>query len=80
MAFLPTNQINLISLFELQTVIDQEKSRGHHVVHVVWNAIAVTTYQFLKITPAQKNSSLGPQKAKTTPKLSQNQISELKET
>ena len=27
-----------------------------------------------------QNSSLGPQKAKTTPKLSQNQISELKET
>ena len=41
----------------------------------------LTPKQFLSPTPTTNNSPLGPQKSKKmTPKLSQNQMSELKET
>ena len=39
-----------------------------------------TPKQFLNLTLNQKNSPIRPQKVKTTPKLSRNQTSKLKET
>ena len=39
-----------------------------------------TPKQFFEPDIDHKNSPIGPQKVKTTPKLSQNQMSELKET
>ena len=39
-----------------------------------------TPKQFLSLTLNGKDSPIGPQKFKTTPKLSQNHMSELKET
>ena len=39
-----------------------------------------TSEQFFIPTPAPKIARLGPKKSKMTPKLSQNQMSELKQT
>ena len=44
-----------------------------------WSMTYIDHKTVIETYPDQKNSQLGPQKSKTTPKLSQNQKSELEE-
>ena len=59
-------------------MIEQKQSKTQK--KKVINLNKETPKQFLDPTPNLKSSPLGPKKSKMTPKLSQNQLSELKET